>query len=119
MAAYRLGMTGKKVLVIDFDLESPGLSSILLDQSRLPDLGVVDWFVADAVGQGSEVIPRMSALSGISEIQGFPGRVEVVSAYGGERANTYLNYLASPSTFRPLMVGLSGLETVHAGCSKP
>jgi len=52
---------GKRVLVVDLDLESPGVSSLLLDPREYPDFGVVDWFVEDLVGQGDEVVKRMTA----------------------------------------------------------
>lgn len=50
--AYSLARSGKRVLLIDFDLESPGLSGLLLSPDRLADFGMVDWFIEDAVGQG-------------------------------------------------------------------
>lgn len=48
--ALQLGELGKSVLVIDLDLESPGISSSLLGSDLLPDFGVVDWLTADAMG---------------------------------------------------------------------
>ncbi|MEP0774825.1 MAG: AAA family ATPase [Acidobacteriota bacterium] len=57
--AWHLARQGKRVLVLDLDLESPGLSSALLPPGRAPELGVVDWFVEDAVGQGDYVLDRM------------------------------------------------------------
>ena len=41
MVARRLAETGKKVLVLDLDLESPGLTNILIDSERLPEFGLV------------------------------------------------------------------------------
>ena len=40
--AWHLAEQGKKVLVFDLDLESPGVSSSLLPSSHLPDYGIVD-----------------------------------------------------------------------------
>ena len=65
--AYQLARVGKQVLLIDLDLESPGLSGLLLPPDRLADFGVVDWLVEDAVGQGSEVVQRMVSASPLSE----------------------------------------------------
>jgi len=66
MLAYKLANSGKKVLLIDLDLESPGLSGLLLPQDRLADFGVVDWLIEDAVGQGDEVLRRMISASPLS-----------------------------------------------------
>ncbi len=52
---------GKCVLVVDLDLESPGVSSLLLDPRQYPDFGVVDWFVEELVGQGDQVVAQMTA----------------------------------------------------------
>lgn len=67
MLAYKLANSGKKVLLIDLDLESPGLSGLLLPQDRLAEFGVVDWLIEDAVGQGDEVLRRMISVSPLSE----------------------------------------------------
>ena len=45
--AWALAQSGKRVLVIDLDLESPGLSSSLLPNERRPLFGVTDWLVED------------------------------------------------------------------------
>lgn len=67
MLAYKLANSGKKVLLIDLDLESPGLSGLLLPPDRLADFGVVDWLIEDAVGQGDKVLHRMISVSPLSE----------------------------------------------------
>lgn len=36
---------GRNVLVVDLDMEAPGVGSLLLPDSYLPELGVLDWFV--------------------------------------------------------------------------
>lgn len=53
MLAQALSQQGKKVLVLDLDLESPGLSSSMLPlvEGAFPEYGIVDWFVEDAVNQ--------------------------------------------------------------------
>ncbi|HEY1691703.1 MAG TPA: AAA family ATPase [Polyangiaceae bacterium] len=56
--AKRLAEKGRRVLVVDLDLESPGTTSMLLAPSELPAYGVVDWFVEDAVGQGDDELLR-------------------------------------------------------------
>lgn len=78
--AYDLARAGKRVLLIDFDLESPGLSALLMPPDRLADFGVVDWFVEDAVGQSNMVIDRMMAVSPLSEHT--QGEIRVAAAMG-------------------------------------
>lgn len=63
------GPNGRRVLVVDLDLESPGATSMLLDVNELPEFGVVDWFVEDAVGQGDdELLRAMVATSRVGEV---------------------------------------------------
>ncbi len=81
--SWYLAKQGKKVLVIDLDLESPGIGQILLPQERLADFGVVDWLVEEAVGQADEWLLRdMVATSPLSEST--EGAIRVVSAAGGK-----------------------------------
>lgn len=80
--AWHLARKGEKVLVIDLDLESPGLSTAVLEPSAQPQLGVVDWFVEDLVGQGEAVLERMTASPAWRG--DFEGDVCVVPAHGRE-----------------------------------
>lgn len=59
--ARHLVVKGHRVLIVDLDLESPGISSAMLDERERPDFGIADWFVEDAVGQGECIIERMMA----------------------------------------------------------
>jgi AAA domain len=56
--AWRLSQAGKRVLVVDLDLESPGVGTTILPLDRVPDFGVADWFVEDAAGQADESLLR-------------------------------------------------------------
>jgi len=67
MAAWGLAQRGKRVLLIDFDLESPGLSSLVLPANKGADFGVVDWLLEDAVGQGDAILQRMVSASPLAE----------------------------------------------------
>jgi hypothetical protein len=89
--AYHLAKMGKQVLLIDLDLESPGLSGLLLPPDRLADFGVVDWLVEDAVGQGSEVAQRMVSASPLSE--NLRHEIRVAAAIGNSDAY-YLDKLS-------------------------
>jgi CobQ/CobB/MinD/ParA nucleotide binding domain len=47
--AWYLATKGKKVLVLDMDFESPGISTSLLRHEDRPAYGVLDWFAAHAL----------------------------------------------------------------------
>jgi len=89
--AWHLAEQGKKVLVFDLDLESPGISSSLLPPSHLPDYGIVDWFVEDGVGQPAVIEGEMQGTSPLA--QGLSGEIKVVPAYG-RKTGGYLPKLA-------------------------
>ena len=80
--AWHLASAGARVLVVDLDLESPGLSSAMLDPSAQPEFGVTDWFVEDLVGQGDHVSERMLAAPAWG--QDLDGDVRVAPAHGRE-----------------------------------
>jgi len=78
--AWYLAQTGKRVLVLDLDLESPGVSSALLPLKRQPAYGITDWLVEDLVDNGSTVFDDMVATSDLSH----DGEIYVVPAHGAE-----------------------------------
>jgi hypothetical protein len=82
LTAYSLAKAGKRVLLIDLDLESPGLSGLLLPPERLADFGVVDWLLEDAVGQGPEVIERMISVSPLSQDLRHEIRIAAAAGHG-------------------------------------
>lgn len=63
--AWHLAQKGKRVLVFDLDLESPGVGATLLGPN-LPRFGIVDWFVEDALGQGAAVLSEMVRQSALA-----------------------------------------------------
>jgi len=59
---------GRQVLVIDLDLEAPGLGAQLLPEESQPEFGVLDWLVEDLNGGDTEaVIAAMTAASPVSD----------------------------------------------------
>lgn len=78
VAAWSLAQSGKRVLVVDLDLESPGLSSSLLQNERRPVYGIADWLVEDLVSNGLSVFEEMVATSDLS----YDGEIFVVPAHG-------------------------------------
>lgn len=78
--AWDLAQTGKRVLVLDLDLESPGLSSSLLPPQRQPQFGITDWLVEDLVDNTQEVLQNMVATSELAH----DGEIYVVPAHGAQ-----------------------------------
>jgi cellulose biosynthesis protein BcsQ len=91
MVAWGLARQGKRVLLVDFDLESPGLSGLILPTERVAEFGVIDWLVEDAVGQGDTVLQGMVAASPLGETT--EGAVRVAAAMGQQESD-YLSKLA-------------------------
>ncbi|MFO0572846.1 MAG: hypothetical protein U1A78_02515 [Polyangia bacterium] len=92
--AHYLARQGKKVLCVDLDLESPGISSTLLPAEASADFGVVDWLVEDAVGNADDTLVRlMAAQSPLAA--GTPGSILVVPCGGStEIARSADGYMA-------------------------
>ena len=78
--AWHLARKGERVLAVDMDLESPGLSSAMLEAERRPKFGITDWFVEDLVGQGAHIVKDM--LAAPAWTQPFEGDVRVAPAHG-------------------------------------
>jgi hypothetical protein len=79
-SAWALAQQGKRVLVLDLDLESPGLSSALVSNDRQPKYGITDWLVEDLVNNGDVLINDMYATSGLQT----EGDIYLVPAHGGD-----------------------------------
>ena len=56
--AWSLARAGKNIVLVDLDLEAPGVAGLMLDEARLPDYGLVDWLVEALVGQADEALLR-------------------------------------------------------------
>ncbi|MFC4487916.1 KGGVGR-motif variant AAA ATPase [Tepidiphilus baoligensis] len=78
--AWKLAQLGKRVLVLDLDLESPGLSTSLLPPERQPTYGITDWLVEDLVNNGDTVLESMIATSELSR----DGQIYVIPAHGAD-----------------------------------
>lgn len=77
-AAWSLAQSGKRVMLLDLDLESPGVSSSLLPDERRPIYGITDWLVEDLVDNGAALLKNMIATSDLSH----DGEIYVVPAHG-------------------------------------
>ena len=78
VSAWDQAQQGKRVLVLDLDLESPGLSNALLPDDRRPKFGIADWLVEDLVNNSASVFSNMYATSNLSH----DGEIYVVPAHG-------------------------------------
>ncbi|MCA9526581.1 MAG: hypothetical protein KC549_09840 [Myxococcales bacterium] len=81
---------GLRVLVVDLDLDAPGVGSMLLPSADHPDFGVVDWFVERAVGQTDGLAADLAATSPLTAGD---GQITVVPA-AGLKTGLYLPKLA-------------------------
>ena len=84
--ARHLAGRGKNVLVLDLDLESPGVGSLLLPTDAFPPSGLVDWFVEDAVGApDGALLDELTAVSPLAAAT--QGQILIAPAHGlGEMA---------------------------------
>jgi hypothetical protein len=90
---------------MDLDLESPGLGNMLLPVRQelgsegdtalagWPDLGLIDWFVEDAVGQADADLLRAMIQPSPMPVTG-RGEIIVVPAAGGLYAQDYVSKLS-------------------------
>lgn len=83
---YHLIRQGKKVLVLDADFESPGVSATLLAEDLRPDYGLVDWFALDALDRSctSSLIRQQKLFerSGLDRHTVVDGAAWVAPAFG-------------------------------------
>ena len=76
--AWALAQKGKRVLVLDLDLESPGVSTTILPEAKRPAYGITDWLVEDLVNNADVIFDDMVATSDLSH----DGEIFVVPAHG-------------------------------------
>lgn len=99
MLAIELARRGKRILVVDGDFESPGLSSSLLPRSEgVPNYGVVDWLTAQALGADTASLQQMALeqmveASPLNARLALQGQLLVAPAYG-QKTQAYVSKLA-------------------------
>ena len=99
MLAIELARKGQRVLVVDGDFESPGLSSSLLPRDDgQPAYGVVDWLTAQALGANAETLQSMALKqvvehSPLNSRLALQGQLLVAPAYG-QNTQAYVAKLA-------------------------
>lgn len=91
--AAELARVGKKVLVIDLDLEAPGIGSMLLPSQDRPRYGVLDWYVESGVN-GSPATEMASDLISACTFGDGRGLIDVAPAVGSTTDASPHNYLS-------------------------
>lgn len=89
--AWSLARDGKNIVLVDLDLEAPGVAGLLLDEDHLPDYGLVDWLVEALVGQADEALLR-DCLVDCDLARNEPGKIRVLPAFG-KKTKDYINKL--------------------------
>jgi cellulose biosynthesis protein BcsQ len=89
--AWSLARAGKSVVLVDLDLEAPGVAGLLLSKDRMPDYGLVDWLVEALSGQADEALLR-DCLVDCDLASNTPGRIQVLPAFG-TKTREYVNKL--------------------------
>ena len=96
ITASDLSRRSKNVLVIDLDLEAPGIGDMLLPEERLPNFGTLDYLVENGLAPISEA--SLSDFIGTSPLTSpTGGRVDVLPAFGRQALNNPANTLAKIS----------------------
>ena len=96
ITASDLSRRGKNVLVVDLDLEAPGIGDMLLPEDRLPRFGTLDYLVENGLAPISEA--SLSDFVGTSPLTSpTGGRVDVLPAFGRQALDHPANTLAKIS----------------------
>ncbi|HNN97718.1 MAG TPA: ParA family protein [Pseudomonadota bacterium] len=96
VAAAELAQEGKNILVVDLDLEAPGIGSMLLPEGGSPRYGAIDYLAESALYPNEDLRPWLAELVAPSTLTtGSGGRVDVVPAVGAAtRPENYLGKLS-------------------------
>ncbi len=96
IAAADLARRNRNVLVVDLDLEAPGLGDLLLDEDRTPEFGAIDYLVENGIGGVLDSsLNAYIGSSGLTAAGG--GRVDVLPALGRRSLAYPQNVLAKLS----------------------
>ena len=79
-SAIRIANSGSRVLVLDLDLESPGIGDMLLGDAR-PEYGIVDHMVASAIDPSDETPFTLLSQYGSGNLFVAPAEGERVDGY--------------------------------------
>ena len=78
-AAHLAAEQGKRVLVVDLDMEAPGLGAMLLTPDTSPEFGVIDSLVENGIsGMDDQFLADLVGPSALAT----RGRIDVIPAFG-------------------------------------
>ena len=110
VAAADLARRNRNVLVVDLDLEAPGVGHLLLDADRTPEYGAIDFLVENGIGGiVDSSLHAYIGSSGLTAAGG--GRVDVLPALGLRSQDYPENVL--PKLSRAM------IEDIADGCTVP
>ena len=110
VTASDLARRNRNILVVDLDLEAPGLGDMLLDNERLPRFGTIDYLVENGLGGiPDQYLSDFVGTSALTTATG--GRVDVMPALGRQGVEHPGNTLAKLSR--------AMIEDIHDGVSVP
>jgi Mrp family chromosome partitioning ATPase len=92
IVAAHLSRRGRRVLTVDFDLEAPGIGTMLLDEKELPRYGMLDYLVEAGISDIDDSF--VTDLSGDSFLGASGARVTVIPAIGRSTLQNPENALA-------------------------
>lgn len=95
VTAAHLAFQGMKVLVLDLDMEAPGLGWMLLNDDTRPEFGVIDALVENGVSGWDNLF--LADLVSPSPLADNRGRIDVVPAFGKRSQNNPGEVLAKLS----------------------
>jgi Mrp family chromosome partitioning ATPase len=109
VAASDLARRNKNILVVDLDLEAPGVGDMLLDDERMPHFGTVDYLVENGLGGITD--RYLSDFIGTSPLT-TPGggRVDVLPALGKDAIENPSNTLPKLSRAMIEDIGSEGIS---------
>lgn len=93
--ALDLARRGQNILLIDLDLEAPGLGSMLFEDSQRPEYGVLDYLVESGLGGVPEhELSRFVGTSTLTDYEAGHGRVDLAPATGLATLSSPQNMMA-------------------------
>jgi len=107
--ASHLASSGRRVLCIDLDMESPGLGNMLLTPETLPSFGLLDYFAEQLANPLDDAF--YLDLVGSSRLAGGRGRVDVIPALWKRSIDSPENVL--PKLARAYLAGADSSAGGH------
>ena len=80
IVAADLAARGKSILIVDLDLEAPGIGSMLLEENTNPEFGMIDALVEINLNKLSDSF--IADLIGPSALSDRSGKIDVIPAFG-------------------------------------